>query len=91
MTDGLKPWPSVTTLKMKPEELWPTYQANPSHPRSNKQGRKIVTVAGKKYGLKGGFKGEFRSNMTSPHVEKLLCKAANHSLAFNTWRSYESC
>ena len=29
--------------------------------------------------------------MTSPKVAKILCEAANHSLAFNTWRSYESC
>ena len=45
-TEGLKTWPTVTTLKMKPEKLWPAYQANPSHPRSNNQGRAIVTVMG---------------------------------------------
>ena len=87
--EGLKPWPTVTTLKMKPEELWPTIQAIPSHPRSNIQGRKIVTVTGKKYRLQGGFKREFINNMTSPNVAKLICEAANHSLAFNKWTSYE--
>jgi hypothetical protein len=55
-TKGLKSWPTVTTLKMKPEELWPAYQPYPSHPRSNNQVRTIVSVSGKKYGLKGGFK-----------------------------------
>ena len=29
--------------------------------------------------------------MTSPRVARILCEAANHSLAFNTWHSYDSC
>jgi hypothetical protein len=67
-SDGLEVWPSVETLKMKPGELWPLYhyQPAPSHSRSNNQGRTVVKVIGKKYGLKGGFGKEFLGNMTSP-------------------------
>ena len=89
--EGVKVWPTVETLKMKPGELWPVYQTVSSHTRSTSQGRKVLKVTGKKYGLKGGFKKEFLGNMTSPHVARILTEAANHSLAFNTWRSYESC
>ena len=67
------------------------YQPIQGHPRSNNQGRTVVKVTGEKYGLKGGFRKEFLGNMTSPHVAKILCEAANHSLAYNTWCSYESC
>ena len=89
--EGAKVWPVVETLKMKPGELWPVYQPAASHSRNPNQGRTVVKVQGRKYGLKGGFKKEFLRNMTSPHVARILCEAANHSLAYNTWRSYESC
>ena len=58
---------------------------------SDCQGGKVVTVNGKKYGLKGGFKREFLSNMPSPQLARLFGEAADQSLAFNTWKSYESC
>ena len=89
--EGVKVWPVVETLKMKPGELWPAYQTVSNHTRIANQGRKVLRVSGKKYGLKGGFKAEFLGNMISPHVARILTEAANHSLAFNTWRSYESC
>jgi hypothetical protein len=37
--DGVKVWPSVETLKMKPGELWPLYQTFQSHSRNNNKGR----------------------------------------------------
>jgi hypothetical protein len=64
--DGVKIWPIVETLKMKPGELWPVYQPAASHSRNTNQGRTVVKVTGKKYGLKGGFKKEFLGNMMSP-------------------------
>ena len=69
---GQQLWPTNPTMKMKPEELWPAFQSLPTNPRNNNQGRKVVTVNGKKYGLKGGFKREFLSNMTSPTCGKAI-------------------
>jgi hypothetical protein len=49
--DGVKVWPSVETLKMKPGELWPLYQSAPSHSRSNNLGRSQLRRIQQKMGL----------------------------------------
>ena len=71
---------------IKPEEVWLAYKSLSVHTRTTSQGRKVLTVTGKKYGLRGGFKQEFLNNMTSPYVEKLLCQAAWFSTHGELWK-----
>ena len=82
-------WPETEQKVLLPEEKWPEWKAvgDPNTPAI--QGRKFpIIVKGVKYGGEGGYTQECVSPLVKGKYAAVLLKAANGSLASNTWKSY---